>query len=175
MELLVLAEANDIAALFPGVRPHDDVFLRYAERVALSLDGHGPLVPIRIVEEGLALLDHAEQRRIVDSWSDPYPDRWAAMLADGGSEALIRRAVVAGAVRVAILERRPVSREALAVFEGGLFSNLPANALTLLVPSQAIWSIDEATAADCIVPGGPQFEPARFDALERYAQALRWY
>ena len=170
MELYVLAEANDIAALFPGVRPYDDVFAAYADRAALDIDGHGPRVPIRIVEDGLALLDSAERRRIVDSWCDPYPDRWAAMIADGGSETPIRRAVVAGAVRVAILERCPLPREALAVFEGGLFGNLPANALTLLAPPQGTWSIDEAIAADGIVPGGPRFEPARFDALERYAQ-----
>ena len=170
MELFVLAEANDIAALFPGVRPRDDVFAAYADRVALNVDGHGPRVPVRAVEDGLTLLDSAERRRIVSSWRDPYPDRWAAMIADGGSETLIERAVVAGAVRVAILERCPLPREALAVFEGGLFGNLPANALTLLAPPQGTWSIDEAIAADGIVPGGPRFEPARFDALERYAQ-----
>jgi hypothetical protein len=91
------------------------------------------------------------------------------MIADGGCDVVIGGAVVTGAVRMALLEWLPLSRDDLAVYEGGLFRDVPANALTLLVRPPTIWSIDEAVVAGRLFPGGPRFEPGRFDALERYA------
>lgn len=120
MELYVLGEAHDLAALFPAVRPRDAVFDAFAERAAAALDPAKPLVPIGLMEQGLALLDEDERRRIVESWSLVYPDRWAPLLEDGGCEPLICRAVVCGAVRIAILERCPVPAAAFTLYEGGL-------------------------------------------------------
>ena len=78
--------------------------------------------------------------------------------------------VVTGAVRVALLDWLPLSRTDLAVYETGLFRDAPANVLTLLVRPPTIWSIDEALVADSLFPRGKQFEPVRFEALERHAR-----
>ena len=170
-ELDVLGEATDLAALFPAVRPRDCVFAVYAESAAsqVKLEREGAWVPTHIVEDGLALLDEQERDRIVRSWYDLYPDRWGSLVADGGDETLIRRSVVAGAVRAAILDRMPLQRDSVSLYESGLFADLPANALTLLVPPPSIWARDQALLANGIFPGGPRFEPTRFDALEQYA------
>ena len=143
----------------------------YADSVAAQAEPRrdGVWVPTHIVEDGLGLLDGHERDRIVRSWCDLYPDRWRSLVADGGDETLIRRAVVAGAVRAAILDRMPLHRESLLLYESGLFSDLPANALSLLVPPPAIWSMDQAIVAGNAFPDGPRFDPERFDALEQYA------
>jgi hypothetical protein len=168
-ELHVVGGANDIAALFPTVRPCDDVLVTSARRSVPEFDPRASGTTW-IVEEGLKLLAPAERQRIVDSWRVPRQGRWASMIADGGCDVLISGAVVTGAVRTAILEWLPLSRADLAAYEGGLFRDCPANALTLLVRPPTIWSIDEAVIADSLFPGGPQFEPERFDALERHAR-----
>jgi hypothetical protein len=150
MELYVLCEANDIAALFPHVRPRDGVFDAFADHTAKEFP-------------------RCEARLPTGIWRDLYPERWAAMVADGGDESLIERAATVRAVRVAILERIPLAHATVAGFERGLHADLPANALTLIVPPPSIWSIDEAVEAAAACPGGRRFEPARFDALERHA------
>lgn len=170
MELYVLGEAHDLAALFPAVRPRDAVFDAFAERAAAALDPAKPRVPIGLVEQGLALLDEDERRRIVESWSLLYPDRWAPLLEDGGCEPLICRAVVCGAVRVAILERCPIPAAAFTLYEGGLHHDIPANVLTLLIPPQAVWSIDEAVLAASLFPRwSSTFDPDRFEMIAAYA------
>src|SRR5712691_3002772 len=104
--LRALAEAHDISALFPGVRPRDDVLDAFAARVARELDPDDPSVPPSRVEEGVVLLDERERRRIVDAWTSKYPDRWSSLCTAAGHVALTERAVVASAVRGMISERR---------------------------------------------------------------------
>jgi hypothetical protein len=105
-----LGEAHDISALFPWVRARDDVVIAFAKRVARELDPNDPRVPPERVEEGVALLDDRECRRIVDEWANKYPDRWTSLSGAAGDVALLERVVVASAVRGAISERRPTGR-----------------------------------------------------------------
>lgn len=166
-ELYALGEASDIAALFPCVRPRDAVFDAFARRVAGTLDPLAPGIPSGRVEEGLALLDEPERERIVASWIEPYRDRWQAMLADGGSEIPIERALVAGAVRMAIVDHLPPPRDMLGTLEGGAVRSHPADALAILVWPGSIWSIDEAVCATRFVPADLDFEQ-RMVSLERH-------
>jgi hypothetical protein len=165
----ILGEANGIASLVPAVRGCDDVSAASARRSVPEFDPRAS-VTTWIVEAGLKPLEPAERRRIVASWHVPRQDRRASMIADEGCNVLIGGVVATGAVRIAILEWLPLSCTDLAVYEGGLFRDLPANALALLVRPPTIWSIDEAVIADDLFPRRPRFEPARFDALERYAR-----
>jgi hypothetical protein len=166
--IAVRGEVNGIASLFAAVRASDDVSEAFACRSVSAFDPRAT-VTAWIVEEGLKLLDPAERQRVVAGWRIPRQDSWASMIADGGCDVLIGGAVVTGAVRMALIEWLPLSRDDLAVYEGGLFRDVPAKALTLLVRPPTIWSIDEAAIADSLFPRGPRFEPGRFDALERYA------
>jgi len=174
-ELDVLAEAHDLAALFPEVRPRDAIFDAFAERAAATLDPDGPRPTTDLIEEGLTLLDDGERRRIVESWSLVYPDRWGALVADGGSEPLIWRAVVCGAVGVAILERCPSPTMAFLPYEGGFHQDVPANALTLAIQPPSVWSIDEAVVAASLHPKrSKDFDPDWFDATADYgARSMR--
>jgi hypothetical protein len=165
----VRGEANGVDSLFPALRSCDDLSEASACRGVSAFDPRAS-VTSWIVEEGLELLDPAERQRVVDRWRIPRQGSSASLIADGGCDVLIGGAVVTGAVRMALIEWLPLSRDDLAVYEGGLFRDVPANALTLLVRPPTIWSIDEAVIADSLHPRGPRFEPSRFAALERYAR-----
>jgi len=166
--LYVVGGTNESATFFPAVRPCDDVVTAYARRSVPEFDARAS-VTTWIVGEGLKLLDRGERQSIVDSWRVPHRDSRASMIADGGCDVLISGAIVTGAARVALLEWLPLSHTDLAVYEGGLFRECPANALTLLVRPPTIWSTDEAVIAEGLFPRSPEFEPARFEALEQHA------
>ena len=165
------AETNSIAGLFAAVRPCDGVSASISRGSTTGFDA-GASATTWILERGLKLLDPRERRRIVGSWSVPHGNRWPSLITDGGCDVRISDAVVTGAVRVALLDWVPLSGDDLAVYEAGLFGEAPANALTLLLRPPTIWSIEEALIADGLFPRGRRFEPARFDALERYARGL---
>lgn len=169
-ELYALAEAHDLAALFPALRPRDAVLEAYAKHVAAELHPDQPEIPVDAVEEGVSIVSESEWRRLIDSWATSYPDRWDAIVRLVRDARAVERAAVAGAVRVTILELRPLPAAAFAPLEGGVFRQLPANALTLLVPPPAVWSMDEACAALLLLPRTVRFDPAWFDAVERHAE-----
>ena len=141
-ELDALAETHDVSVLFPCVRPRDPVFEAYAEQVASALDPADPCVPVDAVEGGIALLDEAECRRIVDEWVRAYPDRWGSVCTAVGDPSLVARAFVASAVRGAMTERRPVSRDLVALFEGGKLQRSPVAALGLVLAPPLVWNCD---------------------------------
>jgi hypothetical protein len=167
-QLQALGEAHDISALFPWVRPRDPIVEAFAERVALELDPADYRVPTAVVEEGLALLDAAERRRIVDEWAERYPDRWASISAAAGDVEMLERAIAASAVRGAISERRPTPRELFIPLEGGALRRSPCAALALVLAPPLVWSRDEALLAAGAVAHVRGFK-ARFDALEQMA------
>lgn len=147
-QLRALAEAHDISALFPRVRPRDEVLDALAERVAVQLDADDPRVPTVLVEEGLALLRHEERERIVDDWASRYADRWQSLCAAVGDVALTRRAVVASAVRSAISERRPIPRGAFEALERRDLDDAAWRTLALVLPPPLVWDRDDAMLAD---------------------------
>jgi hypothetical protein len=150
------------------VRPCDDVSAAAARRQGSEFDERASATAW-VVAEGLKQLYRAERTRMVESWGRPRRDHRTSMVADGGCDILINGAVVTGAVRIALLEWLPLSRADLAVCESGLFRTTPADALAFFVRPPTVWSFGEAAIAARLCPGGPQFEPERFHALERYA------
>jgi hypothetical protein len=173
--LVALAEAHDISALFPRVRPRDEVVEAFAQRVALELDPGDQRVPAGRVEEGVALLDDSERRRIVDDWASRYPDRWSSLCAAVGDAALTERAVVASAVRGAISERRPVALGPVAMLEDGALSRSPCAALALVLVPPLVWSRDDAILVSAAAAKrSPQ---PFFDAAEELAgeHAEEWH
>jgi hypothetical protein len=152
------------------VRLSDPVLIAYARRVAAELDPGMPTVPVDAVEEGIALVSTADRRRLIEGWATSYPDRWEAIVGLVGDTDLAERAVVAGTVRVTILDHRRLPAAAFAPLEGGTFRKLPANALTLLVPPQAVWSMDEACVTLRLLPRSDVFNPAWFEAVERHGE-----
>jgi hypothetical protein len=161
--LLALAEAQDISALFPRVRPRDDVLDAFAERVARELEPDDPRVPPDRVEEGVALLDERERRRIVDDWTRKYPDRWSSLCGAAGDIALTERAVVASAVRGAISERRPPHRRLLSLLDAMPTPMSACGVLGVVLAPPLVWDRDDAILlADAA--GSPE-DPQRFLAL----------
>ena len=169
LQLDAFAEANGIAALFATGRPCDGVCASAARNSVRRFDASASATTW-ILEKGLKLLGARERRRIVESWSVLQSSGRPSLIIDGGCDVRIGDTVVTGAVRVALLAWARLSGNDLAVYEAGLFRDAPANALTLLVRPPTIWSIEEALIADRRFPRSPRFEPARFDALERYAR-----
>jgi hypothetical protein len=163
------AEANGIAALFAAVRPCDGASAVTARSSLRGFEAETSATSW-ILERGLKLLGPRERQRIVDGWGVPHRDRSPSLITDGGCDVRIGDSAVTGVVRGALLDWVPLSDNDLAVYEGGLFREAPANALTLLLRPPTIWSIDEALISDHLFPRGPRFEPARFEALERHAR-----
>ena len=133
-----------MAILFPRVRPRDDVVEAFAERVARELSAGAMQIPPDLVEEGVALIGEAERRRIVAELRDRYPDRWKSLSAAAGDEALTERAVVASAVRGAVVERRPVHRARLEMIEAMPLPASPCGALALVLEPPLVWDRDDA-------------------------------
>jgi hypothetical protein len=142
--LLTLAETHDVAFLFPWVRPEDQVFDAFAERVARLLAASAPPIPPAVVEDGVALLGRDERRRIVDGWAERYPDRWQSVAADAGDVALAERVLVASAVRGAIVERLPARRGLLEMIETMPPSMSPCGVLGILIEPLLVWNRDDA-------------------------------
>jgi hypothetical protein len=168
-QLQALGELHDISALFPTVRPRDDVISGFAEGVAAQLEGPDPRVPVEHVEAGLALLDTRERRRIVAAWARRYPDRWVSVCAAVGDVALAERTLVASAVRGAISERRAYPLDAFADLDDGALSESPCAALALVLPPPLVWERDDAILVREAVQAGVTELARRYDAAEAAA------
>jgi hypothetical protein len=119
-----------------------------------------PRVPPERVEEGVALLDDRECRRIVDEWANKYPDRWTSLSGAAGDVALLERVVVASAVRGAISERRPTGRGLLELLEAAPPSLSDCGVLGVVLAPPLLWDRDDAIVlADF---AGPPGDPQRF-------------
>ena len=147
-----LAEAESIALFFPDVRPQG--------------------VRIETVEH----LPDFESRRIVDSWTARCPERWAVLVGAAQDVELAERALVAGAVRAAIGDRKPCDPAGLAALEAARLVVHPGNALAAVIPPQAVWDYDVAVDAAEAAAGGER-EPAiasiGFGCFERCRPRLR--
>jgi hypothetical protein len=144
-----LLEARQIAVLFPSVRLCAPDALACADSVARELgDAEEPTVGA--VEAVVAAVDPAEARRLVESWTRPYPDRWASLVHAAADVTGAERELVRGASMVAILERMPTPRERLVELE--LVELPPGVALAFVLPPQLVWSLEEAHAAAAALP-----------------------
>jgi hypothetical protein len=164
-----LREAEAIAALFPAVRAQGaaiDAFLDElaAETVDVDIDEAR-------LGEGVTLLDTAERRRLVDSWARPYADRWASLTRAASDTAAAERALIVGALRMGVDERRRVPRDIVEALEDGQLRRSPFAALALVIPPMFVWSRDEANAASAAASGRRKLRE-RHRAVESVAYAL---
>jgi hypothetical protein len=147
-----LAEAEMVAMLFPTVRVRGEHIEEYARRMAAMLPGEDD-IPEPLIEEGLDLVGRAERRRVVESWSHPYADRWASITYTAGRRGAAETALVAGALRAAIAEVQPTPRGRVEPFEDESLRRSPLAAVALVVPPMFVWSRDEAEAATAAAAG----------------------
>jgi hypothetical protein len=148
-----LAEARQLAVLFPSVRLRDTRVLEFAARAAAEL-ADVDVFPDEMIVEGFELVPKRERRELVAGWVAVYPDRWRSLSRAAGDTAAAEREVVKGAVEVVIAERQPTPRPLLEQVETERLR--PAMALAILLPPQFIWSLDEAHVAETAARGrGP--------------------
>lgn len=147
-ELHALAEVHAVGVFFPFLRPQSEVFDGYAQTTAEAIGEAPREVSPAEAAAGAALLDAAEQERLVALWADRYPDRWSRIRAQVSDPALVERALVASAVRAAIMDCRACPRGVLEGLEGGQLERSPAAAIALALSlwPQAVWSYEEAVA-----------------------------
>jgi hypothetical protein len=156
LRLEALAWVHRLGQWFPFLRPRGAEFARFAERLADDLGHREDDVPSRQIEEGLALLSESEHARLVAAFADCHLDQWEAVTADLGDEALARRALVTGAVRAGIGDRRAPPRRVLEDIDSGKApAPHPRGALMLVLDPSAIWDIEAAQEAsgEDLVPG----------------------
>ena len=163
-----LREAESVAMLFPSVRLHGEEIDAFAERAAAAYPDDDP--PGDLLEEGLALVDAPEWRRLVDSWAEIYADRWQSLTETAADRDAAERALVRGALRAAIAERQATPRELVEVVEDGQLRRSPLAALALVLPPQLAWSRDEAAAAEVAALHSKRRE--RCQAVEGVGYAL---
>jgi hypothetical protein len=152
-----LREAESIGAFFPAVRVRGAA----AEAVATGATE----------DEAVGLVEADEWRRVVDSWAEPYADRWESLTTAAGDVAAAERALVTGALRAAVDEAAPTPPELVAPFEDGALSGSPFAALSLVLPPMSVWSIAEALAAVAAARGRRRARD-RDAAIEEVAYAL---
>lgn len=123
--------------------------LRFAEEVADELGPSDGDVPADRIEQGLALLTADEQRHLVAQFADRHPDQWAAVRSDAADVPALERALAAGAVRAAIIERRLPPTSRLSDLERGIAPiRSPRDVLAVTLPPEAIWSVIDVEAAE---------------------------
>jgi hypothetical protein len=164
-----LGEAEAIAALFPAVRAHGAAIEVFLDELVAGPDDLA--VDDSRLGEGVALLEAAERRRLVDSWARPYADRWASLTRAASDTAAAERALIVGALRMGVDERRRVPRDIVEVLEDGQLRRSPFAALALVLPPMFVWSRDEAAAAFAAASGRRKLAD-RLRAVEDVAYAL---
>jgi hypothetical protein len=161
-------DADGVPFLFPTVRPGGGTAVSARRRVP-QFDERASAATW-ILAKGLRRLDPDRRRHILGGWCAPRRPTPASVIVDGGCDVRIRGSAVTGAVRSSLLEWLPLVRLDLEVYDGGLFEDEPASAVTLLLRPPTIWTVDEAVRAGRLYGRTRAFEPERFDALECYAR-----
>ena len=162
--LAALSEAHDIGMLFPRVRPRDEVVEAFASGLALEPPRVATEIPQDRIEEAVALIDESERGRIVDELRARYPSRWASLTAAAGDVGLTERAIVASAVKCAVIERLPIRRELLEFIEAMPAPASPCGVLVLALDASLVWDRDDAVVIGRTVPPG-------LDSMSFYAEA----
>jgi hypothetical protein len=163
-----LREAEAMAMLFPSVRVEGDEVDAFADRAAAAHPDDDP--PAELLDEGLALVDASERRRLVDSWAELHADRWRSLTETAADNDAAERAVVKGALRAAIAERQASPHSLVEVLEDGRLRRSPLAALAVVIPALFVWSRDEAAAAEIAAAHSKRRE--RSAAVEGVAHAL---
>jgi len=165
-----LREAESIAALFPAVRASGAAVEPFLEEVAAAYPAEDDVTD-GVLEQGLALLDASERRRIIDSWARPYADRWTSLTTTAGDVAAAERALLVGTLRIGIAERQPTPPELVGLLDQGALRRSPYAALALVLPGTFVWSIDEARAAEVAQRGRRKWRQG-VEAVQQVAHVL---
>jgi hypothetical protein len=136
-----LGELMTLPVLFPQLRPRGEAFAAWAERIATTQLEEPPL------DDGLALLEPRELKRIERGHAQEHPSVWRSLVDELGNEGLAQKAVVRGAIAAGIWERRAPDAEALALLEQSPELDA-AEALALVLDSSNLWSVLESSVVD---------------------------
>lgn len=96
--------------------------------------------------ESVKRLTAVERRRIVDSWAARFPERWSVLVGEAQDVELAERALVVGAVRGAIGDRKPCDPAGLVEIEAA-WDVHPGNALAAVIPPSTVWDYELAVEA----------------------------
>lgn len=168
--LEALTELAELAALFPFLRPAGEAVESFADGAADRLGDHDGFVPVELAEEGLALVDDAERRRLVEVFAERYPEPWAELRESVGDDALTERTLVVGTVRAAIGERRPPPLRVLAEVERATDTiDTPEKALLFLLSPSGAWTVEDVAAAGNAAERAAEGEYGWMRAVDRVA------
>lgn len=156
-------------SLFPAVRPFSGAASVSARRRRSLSDGS--VTAGWVLEEGLKRLDRGRRIAILERWLRPDPGSAAPLVVDNGCDVRIGGTIAREPLRSALLRWLPCSTTDLALFEDGLFTEAPADALALLLRPPTIWAAEEAATAERRFPRGRAAERERFAAIERYGRS----
>jgi hypothetical protein len=154
----------------PDLRPRSPEVLAFAQRAAEELgedDGH---VPADLLAEGLRLLPPGEGRRLARTFAAAYPEGWHRLLGDSrGQRKRLERAFAAGALKVAICERRPRPRSLIAQLEPHDAPPVDGAAVALVLEPAYVWSAAEVFEAAGDAPHPDADDAAWIAAAENVA------
>jgi len=116
----VVEAAQNLARCFPELRPRGEEVIAFAEETAAMLGEDDFHVPSDLLAEGLERVELAERRRLVEHFAADQPLGWRRLVADlRANPVAAERALVRGAIKWLICERRDRPRSVLAALEGG--------------------------------------------------------
>ncbi len=142
----VVEAAQNLARCFPELRPRGEEVIAFAEETAAMLGEDDFHVPPDLLAEGLACVELAERRRLVEHFAADQPTGWRRLVADlRANPVAAERALVCGAIKWLICEGRDRPRSVLAALEGGdPLPRTPGALVALVLEPSYLWSIVEA-------------------------------
>jgi hypothetical protein len=154
--------------ILPFTRRSDDLRAVLPRRNPAPLDPNASATAF-LLTRALTRLGAVDQRQIVDGWRTQRGRSDAQLVIDEGCDVRIVHTRVGEGARVALLAWLPLAPAEVAVFEGGLLREGPADAVALLLRPPLIWSLHETLLAGTPVPRRSYFDPVWFTELERGA------
>jgi hypothetical protein len=167
----VVEAAQNLARCFPELRPRGEEVIAFAEETAAMLGEDDFHVPSDLLTEGLARVEMAERRRLVELFAGDQPAGWRRLVADfRANPVAAERALVRGAVKWLICERRDRPRSVLAALEGEPLPRTPGALVALVLEASYLWSIVDAAAVPAEVSSLVDDDVSWVEAAESIAR-----
>jgi hypothetical protein len=146
--------AQNLARCFPELRPSGAEVIAFADETAALLGEDDFHVPSDLLVEGLERVEQTERRRLVELFAGDQPMGWRTLVADfRGNRVAAEQALVRGAIKWLICERRDRPRSVLASLEADHpLPRTPGALVALVLEPSYLWSIVEASAVPASVP-----------------------
>lgn len=162
---------RDLAGWFPAIRPGAEA-LTVAEDIAAALGPNDGTVSLADIRRVCWFIDDAARRSLVNWFGAEHGDQWASVCSDAGDVGALESALVEGAARAAILERRLPPELRLAHLETGEAPHeTSCDVLTVTLLPETVWSIVEADRAEQAIAASSG--PLWAEALPNAACELR--